>query len=125
MGDDPALLVSYMFTWENWHKARHVEQCQKNYNMTPKFDWALNNFGGRDPHKDFENVTNLILSNGKLDPWQVGGFVEPFSQNIIVLHIDEAAHQHDLRAPHEKDPASVTHARALEMAHLRKWVQEI
>jgi hypothetical protein len=32
--------------------------------MTPKYDWALDFFGGRDVSKDFASYSNIVFSNG-------------------------------------------------------------
>ena len=43
------------------------------YGLTPNYQWALDNFGGYDYTKDFVDYTNIIFSNGELDPWMAGG----------------------------------------------------
>jgi hypothetical protein len=50
MGDDPAVSC---FTWRNFDKDAFTKNCQDSYGMTPKYDWALDFFGGRNPSKDF------------------------------------------------------------------------
>ena len=42
--------------------------CQTSYGLTPDYDWALRYFGGFDINKDFLATTNIIFSNGELDP---------------------------------------------------------
>ena len=94
--------------------------------MTPDYDWALRYFGGFDIDKDFMYATNMILSNGELDPWREGGL----NKNVtldgsgIALYIESGAHHLDLRAPNDADPAAVTEARSIEMANIKKWISE-
>jgi lysosomal Pro-X carboxypeptidase len=44
--------------------------------MTPKYDWALDFFGGRNIVRDFSSYSNIVFSNGDLDPWSAGGVTE-------------------------------------------------
>ena len=119
MGDDPG------FTWINWDKEAFKKDCQQNYNMTPKFDWALDYFGGRNPSKDFLAATNIVFANGELDPWHAGGVTKNITTNTIALFIENSAHHLDLRLPNpDADPASVTSARALETAYVKRWVED-
>jgi hypothetical protein len=32
--------------------------------MTPKYDWALDYFGGRNVSKDFASYSNIVFTNG-------------------------------------------------------------
>ena len=36
-----------------WDEEEVTAGCQKSYGLTPQYDWALDNFGGRNPKKDF------------------------------------------------------------------------
>ena len=92
--------------------------------MTPKYDWALDFFGGRNPEKDFQFASNLIFANGDLDPWHAGGVTTNITQNTIALFIKDSAHHLDLRLPNAEDPSTVTQARAVEMAYVKRWVED-
>jgi len=43
--------------------------------LNPEYDWALDYFGGRWPSADFEYSSNIIFSNGNIDPWSGGGIM--------------------------------------------------
>lgn len=124
MGDDPSVSC---FTWDNWDKQAFIDECNSTYGQIPKFDWALDFFGGRNPSKDFAHVTNLVFANGDLDPWHAGGVTKNITQNTIALFIKDSAHHLDLRLPNKADgmgPGSVTEARLVEAMYVKKWVQD-
>jgi lysosomal Pro-X carboxypeptidase len=100
--------------------------CQELYGLTPRYQWALDYFGGYDIEKDFLGMTNIVWSNGELDPWTAGGLRSNVSADgsAIALFIEKGAHHLDLRPPNELDPPSVTEARAIEMANIKKWIAE-
>jgi len=43
--------------------------------LNPEYDWALDYFGGRRAAADFEYSSNIIFSNGNIDPWSGGGIM--------------------------------------------------
>lgn len=104
----------------------YTQYCQDTYGLTPDYEWALRYFGGHNIDKDFMYATNMILSNGELDPWMAGGL----NKNVtldgsgIALYIESGAHHLDLRPPNDADPATVTEARAIEMANIKKWIAD-
>jgi len=121
MGDDP---TNEIFSWVNWDQNAHTKFCEETYGLTPKYDWALDYWGGRDIAKDFASSSNIIFSNGKLDPWSVGGLNKNQTENNVVLTIKDSPHHLDLRLPHQGDPPAVTTARATEKMYIKKWVEE-
>ena len=92
--------------------------------MTPKYDWALDYFGGRNPSKDFAASSNIIFSNGKYDPWSGGGVLDNVMVNNEVIVIEKSGHHLDLRTPNAADPPSVTDARAKETALITGWIED-
>lgn len=98
----------------------NTEMCQRLYGLTPDYNWALDYFGGYNIDKDFLAVTNIIWSNGELDPWRAGGLNKNVSADgsSIALYIEGGAHHLDLRPPNVEDPATVTEARNIEMANI-------
>jgi len=96
MGDDP---TNEIFSWVNWDQEAHTKFCQDTFGLTPKYDWALDYWGGRDIARDFASASKIIFSNGKLDPWSVGGINQNKTADTIVLTIKNSPHHLDLRLP--------------------------
>jgi len=58
-----------MFPPSRWNEASYTAYCQEAYNQTPQYNWALDYFGGLNAKKDFMKASNIVFSNGELDPW--------------------------------------------------------
>lgn len=79
--------VTDMFFPMPWNADSFVAGCNKNQGVNPQFAWALDTFGGRNIQKDFQRVSNIILSNGLLDPWRAGGVTRKFNNdpsNLVI-----------------------------------------
>ena len=115
-----------MFIEQAFDFDTYTTWCQTSFGLTPDYDWALRYFGGFNIDKDFLALTNIIMSNGELDPWRAGGL----NKNVtvdgtgIALYIESGAHHLDLRPPNTADPATVTAARDLEMTNIKKWIAD-
>lgn len=46
-GDDPS---TSCFTWVNFDQDAYEQNCKKTTGMLPRWDWALDYFGGRNVH---------------------------------------------------------------------------
>lgn len=115
-----------MFIEQSFDYEGYTALCQKTFGLTPDYDWALRYFGGFDIDKDFLATTNIVFSNGELDPWRAGGLNKNVTADGsgIALYIESGAHHLDLRPPNDQDPATVTEARNVEMANIKKWISE-
>jgi lysosomal Pro-X carboxypeptidase len=103
-GDDPAVSC---FTWQNWDEEAFTNFCNETYGLIPKYDWALDYFGGRNPSKDFESASNIVFMNGDLDPWHMGGINKNITENTVTIFIKDSAHHLDLRDSNPADPPEV------------------
>merc|ERR1711879_461559 len=85
--------------------------CSEKYpEITSRHSWfALNYFGS-----DVWSSSNIIWSNGLLDPWHGAGILSSTDPLLPTVILDLGAHHLDLRAPNDQDPQSVTEARQQE-----------
>ena len=79
--------------------------------MTPQYHFAINYFGGKQPELDFREASNIIFTNGDLDPWSRGGINTTFSSKIDYIFIRGAAHHLDLFSEDSSDGPDVKRAR--------------
>ena len=77
-----------MFPESEWNEKEMTASCEATYGMTPQYDWAFTYFGGKNPKKDFMKASNIIFSNGTLDPWHAGGVLDQVSDECISIYIE-------------------------------------
>ncbi|CAK5010770.1 unnamed protein product [Meloidogyne enterolobii] len=84
-------------------------------------NWAITNYG-----VEFPTATNIVFSNGWLDPWSGGGWrlTPTFEGSLYSLIVEDGAHHYDLRGEHPDDTQSVKEVRRLEKKHITRWIKE-
>ena len=113
-----------MFPESEWNEDENTAYCEATYGMTPQYNWAFTYFGGINPKKDFMHASNIIFSNGTLDPWHAGGVLDQVSDECISIYIENSAHHLDLRLPNEADPQTLTDARQTETEWIAKFIDQ-
>ncbi|XP_002737003.2 lysosomal Pro-X carboxypeptidase-like [Saccoglossus kowalevskii] len=112
--------VHDMFPPNKWNFDDFVKECQNTWGVTPRADWIVTHYGG----KAITASSNIIFSNGELDPWSGGGVLHSLSETLIAIVIKDGAHHLDLRSKDKGDPQSVIDARNQEKYHITKWIQQ-
>ncbi|XP_078401820.1 lysosomal Pro-X carboxypeptidase-like isoform X2 [Cetorhinus maximus] len=112
--------VNDMFEPVPWDLQLFSDTCKKDWGLRPRPDWITTLYGG----KNISSHSNIVFSNGGLDPWASGGVTKSISDTLIAIVIPEGAHHLDLRSRNDKDPTSVGKARALEVEYFKKWIEE-
>lgn len=75
-------------------------------------------------HFFFRGASNIVFSNGLLDPWSGGGVLRNNNDKVKIMIIPEGAHHLDLRSSNNADPASVIDARMFELNSIKYWIRE-
>lgn len=109
-----------MFYPFEWDFAAYSAGCKKWWGVTPKEFWAELQYGG----KKISSHSNIVFSNGNLDPWSGGGVTRSISDSLIAIMIEGGAHHLDLRHKNKDDPQSVIDARNLEKKYMKEWITE-
>ncbi|XP_054649363.1 lysosomal Pro-X carboxypeptidase isoform X1 [Dunckerocampus dactyliophorus] len=112
--------VQDMFEPEEWNFQAFSDQCNAMFGVRPRAEWAGSVYGG----KNIASFSNIIFSNGGLDPWSSGGVMYNVSDSLVSIMIPDGAHHLDLRYSNDLDPPSVRAARVLELRYFWKWIQE-
>uniref|UniRef100_A0A3Q0TFM0 Lysosomal Pro-X carboxypeptidase n=1 Tax=Amphilophus citrinellus TaxID=61819 RepID=A0A3Q0TFM0_AMPCI len=112
--------VQDMFEPEEWNFQAFSDECYAMFGVRPRADWAGAVYGG----KEISSHSNIIFSNGGLDPWASGGVTSNISHSLVSIMIPDGAHHLDLRYSNDLDPPSVRAARALEVKSFREWIKK-
>jgi lysosomal Pro-X carboxypeptidase len=67
--------VQDMFYPAAWNLTAYNENCRNTYGFDPRDKWILQQFGGifAAGPVDLAPYSNIVFSNGQLDPWRGGG----------------------------------------------------
>jgi dipeptidyl-peptidase-2 len=105
-----------MFPVHGYDPSQH---CRQKWGTSFRPGWMATQFWG----KDISTASNIIFSNGDLDPWSVGGVTESLSESLTAILIKGGAHHLDLRFSNPADPPSVIEAREKEKEIIAGWIK--
>jgi len=73
-----------MFEITNWDYSNYSKECSKKYGIIPySVDQILLQNGGR----NLKYSSNIVFSNGLLDPWASGGILKNISDTVVSMLI--------------------------------------
>ncbi|RUS78013.1 hypothetical protein EGW08_014230 [Elysia chlorotica] len=108
-----------MFYNMDWDFQAFSDDCFKQFGVRPRQDWVKHQYWGT----DLSAASNIIFSNGDLDPWSSGGVTEYISESVVSILIKEGAHHLDLRASNQGDTSYVREARTREINIIKEWLE--
>lgn len=113
-----------------WGASELEAYCLKAWGVRPRLGWAQASFGGTaaDPARGFRaGPGRIVFSNGLLDPWHGGGFLEPVGgakgREMPAVLVPKGAHHLDLRASDPRDPPGTAEAREREAGYIKEWLK--
>lgn len=112
--------VTDMFPPLSFTLQERKEYCQRAWDVTPRDRWTKISLWG----KDITSSSNIVFSNGLLDPWCRGGVLRNISESLVAVLIEGGAHHLDLRSSNAADPPSVVTARRLEASFIANWIKD-
>ncbi|XP_075224030.1 lysosomal Pro-X carboxypeptidase-like [Lycorma delicatula] len=110
--------VNDMFEPQSWNIVEYLIKCEQQFKVKPRPYFITKQYGG----KHLETSSNIIFSNGLLDPYSSGGVMSNVSNTSIAVLIPEGAHQFDLRESNQLDPDSVQVARKYYKQIFNEWI---
>ena len=114
--------VNDMFWNSPWNHDEEVSACQQQWNgVTPQADWVQINYGG---YGVSTWGSNIVFSNGQLDPWHGGGILTATAPRITTVLIPDVGHHIDLMFSNPKDTDAIRAARAIEVEMIGKWIAD-
>lgn len=114
-----------MFPAYNFSYAAYQDECIQNYGVRPRPRWVTTEFGGHDIKTALKKFgSNIIFSNGLLDPWSGGSVLQNISESIIALVTELGAHHIDLRASTNEDPDWLIEQRKSEISLIGGWIYD-
>lgn len=117
---DTSMFSAYDFNYTSFQ-----EECWKEFRVKPRPKWITTEFGGHDFKTALKMFgSNIIFSNGLLDPWSGGSVLEDVSETIVALVTEKGAHHLDLRAATAEDPGWLVEQRATEIKLIRGWLND-
>jgi hypothetical protein len=75
-----------MFWREPFDYEAALDSCNSSWGVTPHSKiWAVTEWGGR----RIQAGSNIVFTNGLLDPWHGGGVLESLSDSLVAVVIPE------------------------------------
>eukprot|EP00039_Didymoeca_costata_P025680 m.14105 g.14105 ORF g.14105 m.14105 type:complete len:555 (+) comp4990_c0_seq1:93-1757(+) len=105
-----------------WSLQDSAAGCQPEWGVFPRPEWARVALGG----KRIKDATNIVFSNGLMDPWHGGGVLTNVSESVLSIIIPNGGHHVDLMFsdPRDEPYPYIALARNLEKAQMQKWVKQ-
>ncbi|KAI5078890.1 hypothetical protein GOP47_0006561 [Adiantum capillus-veneris] len=114
-----------MFPPYTFDLQQYEAYCLEQYGVKPMPTWITQEFGGHSIKKVLENFgSNIVFSNGLLDPWSGGGVLQNISSTLVAVITEQGAHHLDLRSSTEDDPQWLIEQRQVEIAHIKSWLSQ-
>lgn len=112
-----------MFSPGTFELKQYEDGCLEQFGVKPRPTWITQEFGGHNIKEVLRNFgSNIVFSNGLLDPWSGGGVLDDISSTIVAVVTEEGAHHLDLRCSTENDPEWLIKQRQVEVAHIKRWL---
>lgn len=112
--------VTDMFYNAPWNTSQQIESCNQQFpGVLTQPGWVQINYGG---YGVATWGSNIVFSNGALDPWHGGGILTATAPAVETVLIPDVGHHIDLMFSNPKDTGAIRAARAIEVENIAKWI---
>ena len=105
-----------------WNSSFAQENCFAETGVWADPLWAAEHWVAGGAEHLADKASNVLFSNGGLDPWRGGGVTKNVSGSLTALRIPDVGHHIDLFFSHPDDPLAVRKAREQEVAAMHAWI---
>ena len=112
--------VHDMYYKSSWDVHGMEKICRKTWGATPDLGRIKLQYGDR----DISEHSNIVFTNGDMDPWSGGGILSNITDSLVAINIEHGAHNYDLLFSHKEDLPSVRQARQRERFYMRSWIKK-
>ncbi|XP_056682524.1 uncharacterized protein [Spinacia oleracea] len=114
-----------MFQPEPFNLTIRLDYCNTKYHIRPRTHWVSTYFNGYDMRSTLKQFgSNIIFSNGLMDPFSSFGVLEDISKTVVAITTEKGSHCLDFYDPRHDDPKWLNHQRKKEMKIISRWVKE-
>jgi hypothetical protein len=115
--------VTDVFPAYPWDPIGMAEECTATYGVYPRTDWVPINYGMTPLNAQLlKYASNIMFTDGQLDPWLYGCVKYTSNPNIVVKIMQGGAHATDLLSATSGDTQDITDTRKLEISMIQAWV---
>jgi lysosomal Pro-X carboxypeptidase len=111
--------VSDMFYPQPFDLDAVAAGCRERWRVEPRPDWPVTFYGG---WAALRAASNIVFTNGELDPWRGGGVTVNVSASVQSYVIPGVGHHVDLFFSHPADTEPLRAVRAAQIAAVRAWI---
>ena len=86
--------VNDMFEPQEWNFQEFLDGCYKQWGIRPRIEWPYIEFGGKNL-TDLRYFSNIIFTNGNLDPFSAGGVRSTITETLPAILIKKQEKESD------------------------------
>eukprot|EP01147_Barroeca_monosierra_P010777 gene10777-2862_t len=111
-----------MFWNQPYNETFIRDHCRDKFGIEPRTDWIAIRYGGLSA---LSSTSNIVFSNGLLDPWSSGGVMKNISSTVTAIVLPHGAHHVDLFFSNPNDTWDITWARNYHRTQISSWLSSL
>ncbi|KAL3530467.1 hypothetical protein ACH5RR_009789, partial [Cinchona calisaya] len=102
-----------------------IKSCKSTYGVSPRPHWITTYYGGHDIKLVLQRfASNIIFSNGLMDPYSSAGVLENLSSNLLAVYTVKGSHCLDILPAQKSDPWWLVAQRKNEVEIIEGWIKK-